>query len=185
MSRAPAAETPAIPMNSALSPFGVIDFADNHLASQTSLSTLTSLTNLSATAGPPAYLEAHGIRYVPSMAAEANIAADYTPPDNYVSMSKDAGRDPVVVSQRELNSRVDDRIKRFLNTESAQGGESLRSIRSDMENYDVHRGAQGMRSAASLEADWSELQRDCMAANRRSQAMRSRLIESNPRHTVW
>lgn len=185
MSRAPAVETPAIPMTAALSPFGVIDFADNHLASHTNLSTLTSLTNLSATAGPPAYLEAHGIRYVPSMAAEANIATDYTSPENYVSMSKDASKDPVVVSQRELNSRVDDRIKRFLSSDSRRGEGSLRSIRDDMEDYDVHSGTQSMRSAASLDAEWKELRMECDAASRRSQAMKSRILEANPRHTVW
>lgn len=165
-------------MHAALSPFGVIDFADNHLATSSSLATLTSLASLSASAGPPAYLDAHGIRYVPVMAAEAAQGMD-SPAGSFVPMSRDAGSEPVVVSQRELNSRVDDRIKKFLKPES---GSSLRSIRSDMELLDDVEPRRGprrsdMRSAASLDAEWRELRRDCEAASRRSAALQSKVMQ--------
>jgi CRISPR-associated DxTHG motif protein len=178
MSRRPTKDTPDIPMHAALSPFGVIDFADNHLASNSSLATLTSLASLSASAGPPAYLEAHGIRYVPVMAAEGALDMD-SPAGNYVPMSRDAGAAQVVVSQRELNTRVDDRIKKFLKPDS---GDSLRSMRSDMERLDDVEPRRGprrsdMRSAASLDAEWRDLRRDCEAATRRSAALQSKVMQ--------
>lgn len=115
MSRAPVNETPTVTtINAAMSPFGVIDFVDNQCGMGAAAAPGVPGT---VVGGPPAYLDAHGIRYVPSGALEAADACPEDPVDlqnSLVSMARSASSEPAPVSQRELNSRVDDRIRRFM-----------------------------------------------------------------------
>ena len=115
MSRAPVNETPTVTtINAAMSPFGVIDFVDNQCGMGAAAAPGVAG---SVVGGPPAYLDAHGIRYVPSGALEAADACPEDPADlqkSLVSMGRSASSEPAPVSQRELNSRVDDRIRRFM-----------------------------------------------------------------------
>ena len=93
---------------SAGNPFGVIDFAENHL--------LSSAMPGGVVGGPPAYLEAHGIRYVP---CDQQLDTSLVP----MSSGGDAPLDHAIastvspVSPRELNSRVDSRIRRFMSAQ--------------------------------------------------------------------
>lgn len=126
MSRAPAQETPQIPLNAALSPFGVIDFAENPaLHAQYGGHAPPG----AVVGGPPAYLEAHGIRYVPSGVLEAegeelgSAAAD-SAQQGLVPMSRDAGTcsaAPAAITKRELDSRVDERIRKFMSDADVRG----------------------------------------------------------------
>jgi hypothetical protein len=144
MSRAPAHEPPAIPMNAALSPFGLIDFAENQGLQAHGVTS-------GVVGGPPAYLEAHGIRYVPSASLESladdlNSEASSFKQPAMVSMSRDASSSaPIAVTQRELDSRVDDRIRRFMADSEFRGvsarlrdseyevTDKLRALRSELE----------------------------------------------------
>jgi len=139
-----------------MSPFGVIDFVDNQC-----LSTPAAAPGqpVGVVGGPPAYLDAHGIRYVPSASLEAEI------PEELVPMSRSALPDPTPVTQRELNSRVDERIRRFMSenggqrTMSGKAGDDcsrLRDLRDDV-------------SAARLRAE-----RDMDYEDRRSRVERIR-----------
>lgn len=132
MSRAPANETPVSALNSALTPFGVIDFVDNHcmqvpLGAQAPVAAAPG----SVVGGPPAYLDAHGIRYTPSASLES-------PADPAVPSLEPAEPQPSVrshVSKRELDSRVDERIRKFMSSSGA--------LRSD---YDREEGSGRLRS---------------------------------------
>jgi hypothetical protein len=100
MSRAPRVEPAYHPLHASLGPKDVIDFVDN------SLQTLAP----GVMGGPPAYLEAHGVRYVP---ATDTAAA----PGGLVSMSTGAAASLEPDTRRErlgLNSR----IRQFLETEA-------------------------------------------------------------------
>lgn len=93
-----------------MSPFGVIDWAENGHA----LGAAAAVPGQpGVVGGPPAYLDAHGIRYVPNSSIEPLECSD-EPSDQLVPMARSAGSDPAPVSQRELNSRVDERIRRFM-----------------------------------------------------------------------
>ena len=110
MSRAPKNEVGAIPMHAALSPYGVIDFAEN------SISSMQMAPPGGVVGGPPAYLEAHGIRYVPSGVAEPDCVPDPMDASLVPMRAQDLGMESSYVSPEELNSRVDDRIKQFMQT---------------------------------------------------------------------
>jgi hypothetical protein len=106
---------------SGASPFGIIDFAENH----------PSLLQSSAVpggvvGGPPAYLEAHGIRYVPCDQALESSLVSMASGDTYSGGgggSLDTTASVVApVSPRELNSRVDSRIRRFMSGSSGGAG---------------------------------------------------------------
>lgn len=134
MSRAPAQETPQIPLNAAMSPFGVIDFAENP-----ALHAQYGAPPGAVVGGPPAYLEAHGIRYVPSGALEADgeelgsAAADGVQ-QGLVPMSRDAGTcsaAPAAITKRELDSRVDERIRKFMSDADLRGMGSRMDQRCD------------------------------------------------------
>jgi hypothetical protein len=104
-----------------MSPFGVIDFVDNHC-----LSAAAPVHAAGVVGGPPAYLDAHGIRYVPAASLEGGMdSADAGP--QLVPMSRSAAADPAPVSQGELNSRVEDRVRRFMS-----GRGDLRELRDDI-----------------------------------------------------
>jgi hypothetical protein len=96
MSRAPKVEPGYAPLHASLCPKDVIDFVDN------SLQTLAP----GVMGGPPAYLEAHGIRYVPA----TELGAD---PGGLVSMSTGAPQAAPRAERVALNSR----IREFLQAE--------------------------------------------------------------------
>jgi hypothetical protein len=124
MSRAPANETHISSINSALSPFGVIDWAENAQGIASQVAPPGGVVG-----GPPAYLDAHGIRYVPTTSLESvdEVPEDTSVRSTFVPMSR--GAESAQVSQRELNSRVDDRIRRFM---AAKGDLTSRSYASDV-----------------------------------------------------
>jgi len=122
-------------MHAALSPYGVIDFASN-ATSAASPDLAAMLPPGTITGGPPAYLEAHGIRYVPSMDHLGSDVSAYDPTNPtitnplFVPMmgDPDGGGGPldsaptgpaVYVSPHDLNSRVDDRIRRFMDLQQS------------------------------------------------------------------
>jgi hypothetical protein len=110
MSRAPKNESPAsIPLNSVIGPYGMVDFADSSVAGLHA-----SPAPGGVVGGPPAYLEAHGIRYIPSAPTELDSRCGS---DSMESSPVDM--ESSYVSPEELNSRVDDRIKQFMQTSSA------------------------------------------------------------------
>jgi hypothetical protein len=95
---------------SAASPFGVIDFVENHP------SLLQSAVAGGVVGGPPAYLEAHGIRYVPCDQPLDSVLVPMSSGDTCggAGSLESAAAIPSQVSPRELNSRVDSRIRRFM-----------------------------------------------------------------------
>jgi hypothetical protein len=140
-----------MPMSAALSPFGVIDFVDNHAASHAPA--------LGASAGPPAYLEAHGIRYVPSGSLSADAADLASEADSrairesLVSMGSDAAP-PVRVSQQDLDSRVAESIRKFYDRSGGSGiGSRAGSSRYD-DDLDLHLRSRMRSRARELDSDW-------------------------------
>jgi len=102
----------------ALSPFGVIDFVENH-----GLQSQAGHMPGGVVGGPPAYLEAHGIRYVPDSTLEAG-AEERARSEALVPMSREASGATAVVTKRDLESRVDDRIRKFMAEAEHRGIES-------------------------------------------------------------
>ena len=72
----------------------------------------------SVVGGPPAYLEAHGIRYVPSGALEGTPSGPDDPGGSMEVSVVPEEQPAAYVSAEDLNSRVDDRIKRFMQSSS-------------------------------------------------------------------
>lgn len=107
-----------------MSPFGVIDFVDNQCLSSAAAGGLAHAAGV--VGGPPAYLDAHGIRYVPAASLEGGMDSPEAAPQ-LVPMGRSAAADPAPVSQGELNSRVDSRIRRFM-----AGKGDLREMREDI-----------------------------------------------------
>lgn len=137
MSRPPPNETPISALSSSLTPFGVIDFVANPCV-QPGPAVGASVVNGPVVGGPPAYLEAHGIRYVPSAALEAELqVAPSEAPEPALKSSVQAEK----VSQRELESRVDDRIRKFMSDKRGLAGdfdggsrsERIRALREEIE----------------------------------------------------
>lgn len=83
MSRAPKVESAYTPLHASIGPAGVIDFVDN------SLQTLAP----GVMGGPPAYLEAHGIRYVPAVRQDDDHERTPVPPDGDHERAAGAPRD--------------------------------------------------------------------------------------------
>jgi len=124
---------------SGVNPFGVIDFAENH----PSLLMQSSAVPGGVVGGPPAYLEAHGIRYVPcDQALDSSLvpmsSGDTTYSGGGGSLETTAS---VVtpVSPRELNSRVDSRIRRFMSASSG-GGSGMRAAYGREDDDEHHAG---------------------------------------------
>jgi TPP-dependent pyruvate/acetoin dehydrogenase alpha subunit len=74
--------------------------------------------------GPPAYLETHGVRYVPASTATASSLQTESASE-LVAMSKpfdeeEEEEEEPGISDSDLNSRVDERIKHFLNRSRGQ-----------------------------------------------------------------
>ena len=169
MSRAPAHETPVMPMSAALTPFGLIDFAENQGLHAQAIAP-------GVVGGPPAYLEAHGIRYVPcgTLDSSAEDLSAESELKNMVPMSRDVGggsAGPVAVTKRELDSRVDDRIRRFMADAEMRGmstrmresayqsdtQDRLRALRSELEYPDVPvRRSDRLRASESAGVSQSE-----------------------------
>ena len=149
-----------MPMHaSAVSPFGVIDFAENH----PSLLMQSSAVPGGVVGGPPAYLEAHGIRYVPCDQALDSSLVPMSSGDTTYSGgggSLDTTASAVTpVSPRELNSRVDSRIRRFMSAQ--QGSTSAGGMRAayGREDDDDHR--------AGVNERLRNLRRECEVASSR------------------
>lgn len=138
MSRAPRHE-PVIPMNAALNnTFGIIDFVD-----APTLSLQAAAPPGMVVGGPPAYLEAHGIRYVPAASVDpdpAGLRGDDPGPDPLEG-------EPAFVSQRELDARVDDRIQRFMRAAPAPSSSAAAAASARA------KGARPMQGAAGSPAD--------------------------------
>lgn len=134
MSRAPASETPTPSINSSLSPFGVIDFVDN---SCLSAAAATVPPPGAVVGGPPAYLEAHGIRYVPSASLDGPADCCGELPAGAVPMSRSAAVADSApsrsVTQRDLESRVEDRVRSFL-AARASDPDGLRGLREEIQS---------------------------------------------------
>ena len=131
---------------SAASPFGVIDFVENHP------SLLQSAVAGGVVGGPPAYLEAHGIRYVPCDQALDSLLVPMSSGDT--GSLESAAAIPSPVSPRELNSRVDSRIRRFMAAQQRPGG----SMRAAYGREEADDGGVGERLR--------NLRRECEVASR-------------------
>lgn len=154
MSRAPQHDAYSSSLTNALTPFGVIDFVDNHcLQAQASAASLSAATGV--VGGPPAYLEAHGIRYVPQAILESpgGGAETHTPAST--------ASEPRAPTRYDIESRVDDRVRKFMreraDSDSGLGetyrvrGAGLHQSASD--DYDLERvlGRRGLDSDADLD----------------------------------
>jgi hypothetical protein len=107
MSRAPKVEPAFNPLHASLSSKDVIDFVDH--------STLQTIAP-GVVGGPPAYLEAQGIRYVPAAEAGPDASPGMSAPASVVS---DSQRE-----RRALNSR----IRQFLDETSAAPAPAYRPL---------------------------------------------------------
>ncbi len=127
MSRAPRNDR-SIPLSAALgNNIGIIDFIDAPMAGlQTAAAAVPPGM---VVGGPPAYLEAHGIRYVPASVLGAETAsASAEAPESAPEPLESVDAEPTYVSQQELEARVDDRIRRFMNRAPSSRPESARTV---------------------------------------------------------
>lgn len=153
MSRAPVHETHSSSLTTALTPFGVIDFVDNHCLAAPAAPAVHG----GVVGGPPAYLDAHGIRYVPAVSLEAAPQEEHAPPALHAEP-----RAPV--TPYDLESRVDERIRQFMRDRSALGGQ-CRPQRALGDDYDLERTRRmeqklrRMQAAAEDDLDTSELRK--------------------------
>lgn len=177
MSRAPQHyDAHSSSLANALTPFGVIDFVDNHCL-QASAASLPSPAGI--VGGPPAYLEAHGIRYVPQAILESS-AAEVDSKSAPAPVAVDA-RPPV--SHYDIESRVDDRVRQFMRERAGSKeplGEPYRvrgGLRqSAADDYDLERVAGRRGVSASVDSELQELRRlrmEVEAANGKAQSVRS------------
>lgn len=114
MSRQPKRDQQAS-MHANMNPYGAIDFVDNHnVYANTPICT-------GVVGGPPAFLDAHGIRYIPmestTLTSEPDMSTFASDPSlNVQPMWKPA---PEFDAQA-LNDRVDSRISAYMNSVKAQ-----------------------------------------------------------------
>jgi len=116
MSRAPRNDR-SIPLSAALgNNIGIIDFIDAPTAGlQSAVVGAAAVPPGMVVGGPPAYLEAHGIRYVPaSVLGAETVSSSVEAPDSVSESLESADAEPTYVSQQELEARVDDRIRKFM-----------------------------------------------------------------------
>lgn len=177
MSRAPQHyDAHSSSLTNALTPFGVIDFVDNHCL-QASAAALPSPAGI--VGGPPAYLEAHGIRYVPQAILESP-AAEADPKSAPAPVAVDA-RPPV--SHYDIESRVDDRVRQFMRERAGSKGPLGESYRvrgglrqSVADDYDLEHvvGRRGVSSSADPELqELRRLRMEVEAASGKAQSVRS------------
>lgn len=156
MSRAPQHyDAHSSSLTNALTPFGVIDFVDNHCL-QGSAAALTSSS--SVVGGPPAYLEAHGIRYVPQAILESSAAASEPDPAPAEVRSQ--------ITRHDIESRVEDRVRQFMRERAKSDGPlgepyrvrgGLRHSAEDI--YDLERAMSRRGLASDSEVDPKEMRR--------------------------
>ena len=156
-------------MNSAMSPFGIIDWAENGHA-QPCQGLASQAAPGSVVGGPPAYLDAHGIRYVPTASLDSIEEPEVSAPSQLVPMGRSA--DPQPVSQKELDSRVDERIRRFM---AGKADLSSRSYASDL-SARSYAAELGSRDEAMLRSRSERLQelRDRVRSSRDTDDIRVR-----------
>jgi hypothetical protein len=97
-----------IPMQAAMMhPYGAVDFIDNSLSSSIG----SSIPGM-VVGGPPAFLEAHGIRYVPSDSGTEGL--EHCAPMALAPSSVVPERDIGQVSHMDIDSRVQNSVQAFL-----------------------------------------------------------------------
>jgi hypothetical protein len=188
MSRAPKHEQPSIPLSAALNnTFGVIDFIDSPQPSL-ALQAASAVPPGMVVGGPPAYLEAHGIRYVPAATLGEPDPGSYLAPlgaDGGVGVRRTlveplssepaAYRD--VVSQRELDARVDERIGQFMRG-APRGGRQRLATTADAGTPAPPGSADDVR--ARLKA----LRDECEASGLTAAASSTRVLRSSARRAA-
>lgn len=176
-----------IPMQAAMMhPYGAVDFVDNSLSSSVSASPAgfpgAPVAGL-VVGGPPAFLEAHGIRYVP---------ADVPEPSDPVEPLASAAvleRDTAPVSDMDIDSRVQSSVQAFLSRSSGSALPRASSRLAAQTSYHLNRAAElpmaSSRLAAETERRLSALRNDVMASEivgRRSS--RARGSDTDSRHVM-
>jgi len=113
--------------------------------------------------GPPAYLEAQGVRYVPAMPDTPNVDDEYPDdaplpplqkPRALVPMNRpyETLKEPTKISEEDLNARVDERIKHFLDNDVRKARSAADSVSDRLERLhakleaQVHSNERGARS---------------------------------------
>ncbi len=102
--------------------------------------------------GPPAYLEAHGVRYVPEAVSASGAAMDAEARPELVSMARpyDEPQEELNISAEDLNSRVDDRIRHFM--QRTRG--ATKSANERLE--ELHANMQSQAKRGAPRQDWSK-----------------------------
>jgi len=114
--------------------------------------------------GPPAYLEAHGVRYVPE-AVSASSPMESEAHSELVSMAKpyDEPQEELGITMEDLNSRVDDRIRHFMQRSRS----STRGANERLE--ELHANIQAAAKTTPKQPDWSK-RLEAVQANMQAQA---------------
>ena len=164
-------------LTNALTPFGVIDFVDNHCL-QAAAPALHPLQHAAGVVGgPPAYLDAHGIRYVPVASLESGA------PEELAAPALKAEPPPrAAVTQHDLESRVDNRIRQFMRESSDPGRLSSGYRGSGVEVYERPRSA--LESDADGELDMTDYRKlraeiEATAPSARSRAQPAKLSHTS------
>ena len=143
--------------NVGMGPSGVIDFIQplsavpgqdqSHLVAADD----TPVDPYAVRGGPPAYLEAHGVRYVPE-AVSSSPGMEAEAHSELVSMAKpyDEAHDELGITMDDLNLRVDDRIRHFMQrTRSSTRGANERL-------EELHANMQAAVKPAIKRQEWSK-----------------------------
>ena len=171
MSRAPRNDR-SIPLSAALgNNIGIIDFIDAPMAGlQTAAAAVPPGM---VVGGPPAYLEAHGIRYVPASVLGAETAsASAEAPESAPEPLESVDAEPTYVSQQELEARVDDRIRRFMNRTPSSRPESARTVSGGPSKGEPVRTASIASRAEDVRVRLQKLRDECSDAGLSSSAAR-------------
>lgn len=157
MSRQPAADKKES-IRELLSMANVVDFVDNSVTTGGAL-------QAGVTPGPPSFLQAHGIKYVPAVSV-GELGDRYDPSgegeEGMVSMSQNAQSRQRVVTQADLNERVNQQVANYMRGGGGVGAQEgvpagrdpvldrLRSLQAEMERStkSIERGV-GSRDAVS------------------------------------
>ena len=139
--------------------------------------------------GPPAYLEAHGVRYVPEAATAAAMIDAEERASDLVSMARpyDGPRDDIAgMSDDTLTARVDDRIRHFMqrSRSATQGAnERLAELHANMdaEKPDACRAEWTERLNALQKEMETQTQRKKMEAPGRPKKMEAQARQTSAR----
>ena len=179
MSRAPRNDR-SIPLSAALgNNIGIIDFIDAPMAGlQTAAAAVPPGM---VVGGPPAYLEAHGIRYVPASVLGAETASTSAEAPEFAPESLEGvDAEPAYVSQQDLEARVDDRIRRFMNRTPSRP-ESARTVSGGPSKGEPVRTASIASRAEDVRARLQALREQCSDASLSSSASSGRVLRSGRR----